>query len=247
MSDVIRVAIGTEKKQRVPCEVLKHSIRRRTSRTVEFLESWTADGGWHPAMKASPQIANGTAFSTWRWVAPSVYGEGRAIYLDADQVVLADIGELWDTPLDGKIVAAVCNAQGVFGKKTPEPNKVQTSVMLMDCDRMFPHAEWALLECAKGRMPYRDLMQAAFLPRSEVVELLPQWNYFGIAPPDAKLVHWSHVKSQPWCHNTEHPTAHVWAAELRHAVAAGVLTIKDLQHEAKRGHIHDVYWQRLTA
>lgn len=245
MSDVIKIALGVEPSQFIFGEVFKHSVRRRSSRPVEFIESWSPSGGWHPAFRAAPQIKNGTAFSTWRWIAPSVIGDGLAIYCDCDQVVLADIAELIDTPLDGRTIGAVCNAVGVFGKKTPEPNKVQTSVMLMDCGKLAPLATCALQSCADGRIAYRDLMQAIWLPRSEVQELCACWNAFGVMIPDVRIIHWSHVASQV-TRNPEHPTAYVWAIELRSAVTHGDVTMDQLKAAVKRGDVHEVYWQRLT-
>lgn len=49
-----------------------------------------------------------TPFSGFRWVIPLICNfEGRAIYMDSDFIVLADIAELWNTPFEeGKAVIA---------------------------------------------------------------------------------------------------------------------------------------------
>lgn len=153
MSDVIRVSIGTDPTQALPCAVLKSSILLRASRPVEFTESWTAENGWHPLMTRDASLkGKGTAFSWWRWLVPEVYGnEGRAIYQDVDQVCMCDIGELFDWPLFDsmddldddereqagpaqKMFAAVIGAEGHIGDRgTAHELAVQTSVMLMDC------------------------------------------------------------------------------------------------------------------
>jgi hypothetical protein len=236
-AEPIRISIGTEPKQFVPSEVLKHSIRRRASRPVEFVESWSPVSGWHPATDGTPKIKNGTAFNTWRWITPSLWPDGRAIYLDADQVVLADIAELWDALPEGKAIACVCHAVGFFGDKQPEPGKPQTSVMVMDIptllNRMWPNP---IEMVADGLLAYRDLMQAAWLDRSLIAELPPEWNHFGIKRADTKLLHYSHVKSQPY-RNPTHPTAWVFADELKAAVADGVLTRKQLKKEIAEGHL----------
>ncbi len=221
--EVIRISIGTEPLQHIPCEVLKASILRRTTRPVEFSQSWTKADGWHPAMEELPRL-QGTKFSRWRWLVPSLYAHrGKAIYLDADQVVLSDIGELWDSLQDGYAFAAVKNAVGIFGKhKRPEPGAVQSSVMVMDCERCDWNALKFCNKVARGEMPYRDLMQAKFLHDADIQELPPYWNHFGLHQSDTKLLHWSHVKSQPY-RKPEHPTAHIFKDELHAGVRAGLV------------------------
>lgn len=247
-SSTIRVSIGTEPLQWVASEVLKHSIRRRTERRVEFTESWNKQTGWHPLIEKSPALRGGTQFNVWRWLTPALMGYGKAIYLDADQVVLADIGDLWDQLQASKTTACVTEAVGIFGgKKTPEPGKVQTSVMLMDCHKLrMAMQPCPIASCAAGRLEYRDLMQAAWLPRKEIQSLDPGWNHFGIHTPQTKLLHYSHVASQPY-RKPDHPAAWVFGAELRQAVADGVLTVKQLQKEAAAGHIADHWWKIQTA
>lgn len=237
MNEPIRCSIGTEPSQLIPCEVLKSSILRRTSRPVEFTESFSPDG-WDSRMI---YLSHGTGFSGWRWAVPDVYDRtGKVIYLDADQVVLADIAELWESLPAGKAFAAVINAVGIFGKKTPEPNHVQTSVMVMDCG----HPVWATVRQIIPAISYRNLMQATWLPRSDIHELPPEWNHFGIVTPETKLVHWSHVKSQPY-RNPEHPTAHVFQRELFDAIDAGHIDRELLRDEVRKGHVAAVYWKRL--
>lgn len=247
MSDSIRVSIGSEPLQRVPAKVLRHSILSRTQRPVEFLESWDDKRGWHPLMERAPRLKNGTGFNTWRWLTPQYYGTGKAIYLDSDQCVLADISDLWDSLPESKTIAAVCNAVGVFGpKKIPEPGKVQTSVMVMDCAALKERARIALAAAHQnGKLKYKDLMQATWLPRDEVHELPPWWNMFGICPEGTKLIHYSHVSSQPWRENVRHPAAEVWWRELRAAVEAEYVTTAEVAQEVERGHIAPVYLKRL--
>lgn len=245
---IVRCSLGSEPSQWVACEVLKHSIRRRTERPVEFVESWSKSQGWHPLMAAAPKLKGGTGFNVWRWLTPQLFGHGKAIYLDADQVVLADIGELWDQLQAAKTIAVVTEAVGIFGpKKTPEPGKLQTSVMLMDCAKlrqaMHPCPIGA---CVAGTMAYRDLMQATWLPRKEVQTLAPGWNHFGIVNEQTKLIHYSHVSSQPY-RRPDHPAAWVFGVELRQAVADGVISVKQLKEEADAGHIHAHWWRAQVA
>lgn len=243
MAEVIRISIGTEPSQLIPCEVLKSSILRRTSRPVEFSHSWTPSQGWHPLM---PRLKHGTKFSGWRWAVAENYGRtGKAIYLDADQIVLADIVELWDSLPAGKAFAAVINAVGIFGKKTPEPNHVQTSVMVMDCSHpVWDSAARCLAAVASGGRTYRELMQAAFVSRENIHDLPPEWNLFGVECAGANLIHYSHVGSQPW-RNKRHPAAALWQCELSAAIAAGHLGLETLREECAAGHVDGIYYKRL--
>lgn len=267
MPEVIRVAIGTEPLQLIASEVLKHSIRSRTSREVEFIESWTPKGGWHPALDAMPKLPRGTKFNRWRWcldrlfrvpetderiepwrwALPAMTEASRIIYLDADQVVLADIAELWESLPQGKAIACVMNAVGFFGeKKQPEPNKPQTSVMVASakaltacmCRANPVHA------CSEGRLPYAALMQAQWIPPALIHELPPEWNHFGIHTPQTKLLHWSHVASQPY-RNPDHPTAGVFFRELHHAVADGAITQEQVEAEAEKKNLHGRFVKHL--
>jgi len=244
MAETIRVSIGTEPKQYIASEVLKASILARTNRDVEFIESWQP-GGWHPAMSQAPKLKNGTAFNTWRWVTASLFTEGKAIYLDADQVVLHDIAALWESLPDGKAVACVCNAVGVFGKRVPDPGKPQTSVMVMDIPRMRSLMDryCPLRRCAHGEISYADLMQAAWIPREEIHEIEPGWNHFGIVDWSTKLIHYSHVATQPY-RNPDHPTANVFSGELVRAVESGAIAIESVEAEVARGHIAEIYGKR---
>jgi hypothetical protein len=247
MTDPIRIAIGTDPQQRIACETLKSSIRRRTARPVEFFVSWCPQTGWHPLMQATPKLKKGTAFSKWRWLLPDLFPDGgRAIYLDADQVCLTDIAELFDWPLGDNTKALVKNAVGIFGKKRqPEPGKNQTSVMLLD----FSHASvrWnptvLINQVLSGIRSYPDLMQGDWFDPEKTLELPPEWNHFGIHTPDTKILHWSHVKSQPY-RNPQHPTAWVFERELRAAVESGDISPALIRSEVSQRHI-DPHWLKV--
>ncbi|WP_287906811.1 glycosyltransferase [Acinetobacter sp.] len=94
--------------------VLEHSVRKHTQHNVEFIwmqlshdinSPWYSDQetnqGWSTAKWATP-------FSGFRWAIPELCDfKGRAIYMDADVVVLCDIAELWSHPMtDEAIVIA---------------------------------------------------------------------------------------------------------------------------------------------
>lgn len=110
--------------------VFEHSLRKHASLPVEIHwmrlsrdpESfWYSDPaaarGWRTERWATP-------FSGFRWGVPACCGfEGRAIYMDTDMIVLADLAELWRTPLAGEAVFAARR----------EPGFQRFCVMLWDC------------------------------------------------------------------------------------------------------------------
>ena len=243
MAEVIRVSIGSEPMQLIPTLVLKSSIVRRTKSLVEFTTSWEPERGWHILIKTIPRLKNGTAFNTWRWCVPGVYGyRGKSIYLDSDQIVLADIAELWEALPAGKMMACVKNAIGVFGKKKiPEPNKNQTSVMVINNELAMWNSKALVKEVNEGRLSYADMMQAAWLTPDEVHELDPAWNHFGVRNRETKLLHYSHVKSQPF-RDPRHPAAGVWGQELRAAIESGFVTLELLRSEIAAGNIHQEWY-----
>lgn len=235
MSDVIHISIGSEPSQEMAAAVLRSSILRRTSRPVAFSSSWMPDTGWHPAIVEQPRLPRGTKFNVWRWLVPKLYANrGRAIYLDADQVVLADIAELWEALTPGNYFGAVTDAVGIFGKKKPEPGAIQTSVMVMDCEACDWEPGAMIGSVASGAMAYRDLMQARFLDRDRIQSLNPAWNHFGLHREDTKLLHWSHVASQPY-RKVDHPTAGVFRTELHAAIRAGHIRRADVYRACGNG------------
>lgn len=93
--------------------VLDYSIKKHTSSPVEIVWmqlSRDPESFWY----SNPEKGEGwdtkkwaTPFSGFRWAIPEYCGfEGRAIYMDADMVVLSDLNELWNHPIEGQGVVA---------------------------------------------------------------------------------------------------------------------------------------------
>ena len=108
--ETVRVFVGCDPND---CDleqmmVLEHSLRKRASLPVDICwmrlsrdrrSPWYSDPGasgegWQTQRWATP-------FSGFRWAVPHCCGfEGRAIYMDADMIVLCDIAELWRQPIE---------------------------------------------------------------------------------------------------------------------------------------------------
>ena len=100
--DPIRVFCGGDRSQQLPFEVFAHSVSRHTRRRVEVR---TIDNALAP-IPEDPRFQPYTEVSFARFVIPALCQyRGRAIYMDSDMLVLADIGELWDTDMEGAAIA----------------------------------------------------------------------------------------------------------------------------------------------
>ena len=119
-NDIVKVFVGCDPNN---CDleqmmVLEYSIKKHSSLPVDITwmqlskdenSVWYANpeqqAGWNTKKWATP-------FSGFRWAIPEYCNyQGRAIYMDADVIVLSDIAEMWHHPINGKaIVAAKTNA-----------------------------------------------------------------------------------------------------------------------------------------
>lgn len=136
----------------------------------------------------------------------------RVLYLDADLVVEADLGELFDTPLDGKplgatidrIVVEMALGDGagrdemrdyllrVVGRHTEEQVRDyrQSGVMLMDLDALrasdFTRIATQAMELRGPQFRYADQCLVNFTMQGRIAELDPRWNAtpYGMASED---------------------------------------------------------------
>lgn len=156
-------------------------------------DSWAAGGAIAGGWVKGPGMTWGTPFSCFRFAVPELMNfQGKAIYLDADMLLLADIGELFD--LD------IASDHGIkcFSQS-------RTDVTLYDC-AWFKNKDW---------WPSLSRMKKVKARVFEYVRLLQQWKaldstlssdwndvdgrMYDVTPDDVKLIHYSHVMvGQPW-------------------------------------------------
>ncbi len=219
----MKVYIGTEPAQWLPTEVLKHSARRRTKGEIEFHE-----------LKGIPIKLNlkmYTGFSFYRFAIPEACQfEGRALYLDADIVVLSDLEELFQKEMEGK---------GVLSRPNT-PVSWYTSVMLLDCAKLthWRVQEWATMINGKiasytgtlwgdpSGLSYRD-----FGPLEE------KWNGLEAADETTKILHYTNVPTQPW-KVPGNPLAPIFLRELRQTLDDQVVTREAVEAEIAKGHLY---------
>lgn len=169
--------------------VLEFSIRLHTRRPVDI--TWmklTNDpdspfGGWDHSRWATP-------FSAFRWIVPELCGyQGRAIYMDSDFIVLSDIGELWDAPMDpGRIVIAKSHSR--------------LCCSLWDCEAAKPYT--IPIDNLKRRSDNHATMKMIKRP-AQPFGSLGDWNVLDLEDypdirtnpcPEVKAIHYTSIPTQ---------------------------------------------------
>ncbi|MDF7676934.1 glycosyl transferase [Neisseriaceae bacterium ESL0693] len=201
--EVIKVFVGCDPNN---CDleqmmVVDYSIHKHTSQPVQIewmqlshdpQSPWYVDvnhgQGWHTEHWATP-------FSGFRWGIPAACNyEGRAIYMDGDMIVLADLAELWRHPIEGDAIVAA--------KEVHDHAKGKKFTRLCTC----------VWDCAKAKDKLPDLatlradpeqhrkLMAKFKKHPEWVQPYTQaWNCVdgeGLPIEDMKILHYSDMGTQ---------------------------------------------------
>ena len=202
----VRIFIGTEPAQYRAERVLVWSIMqvRDPARAYEIHLMKDLNGFDRRQWK--------TGFTHYRYAIPHLAGgTGRAIYNDVDQIYLGDPAELFDMDMGGAGILSI--------------NQKETSVMLLDCEKM---AEiWRVEDVAHihKHKHYRRLAHGAGLWGL----MPPVWNARDeeYVPGQSKLFHFTTLHTQPWqpfpdeLKYQPHENGQVWFDLERAADAAG--------------------------
>ena len=233
--DPIRIFIGTDDSQVVPTAVLKHSILSRTRAEVDLRDLHNLGTGLEHRFY--------TGFSFYRWGIPWICDfKGRAIYLDADIVVLCDIQELWDLSLNGHSHLARPRPRFRIRRlRFQRLGGAYASVMLIDCARArdWTFEGWCE-RAANDQAFYRQAMWC--LPGSPTAtgrgDLPKAFNDLDHHEPgQTKVIHYTNLPAQPW-KRTGHTHERVFRRSLRETYQAGALDLGTVKAEIERGHIH---------
>lgn len=209
MDDRIRVFIGTDERGGRGEAVLDYGIRKYSTSPVEITlmrpgggEIWEI-GKWNMGRKHfRPYSSEGwaTNFSCFRWSVPEAAGfAGRAIYLDADQTVHADISELFGTTLNGL------------------PCAERPGVILFDCSHSYwKSMAWPSISTMQqsgwGLGQYKSLL------KRRIGTFDPAWDVLdgsGMDPSEAKLNHYTAMQWQPY-----HPFPDRFRYPERHPISS---------------------------
>ncbi len=241
----IKVYVGTDRSQYLALSVLEDTIRTTTEADVEIRS--LADLGL-PA-PPDPQHRARTGFSFARFAIPALnHYAGRAIYLDADMLVLRDIQELWSMDLSGAFVgcqedipahvAATAPAEGTIRKK-------QCSVMLLDCDNL----DWDASKIIAGLGPnytYEQLMEElCILPEDAISYNIPtHWNSLEHYDDQTSLIHFTDMMTQPWV-DARNANGWLWVNALKDMLARAQIDLNTIRHEIELNYVRPSLLEEL--
>lgn len=231
---MIKIVIGTDPSQYVAQRVLEYSIRKHTSAEIEII-----------AGRQTQKRKGGTRFGFVRFIVPSLCGyQGTGIYMDADQLVLADVVELAAQLQQPHAIGIVRNIEGTFAGEPVAPRN-ETSVMVLDCARlkdwdpetMFDPVVPNTAEPGPGQIRYKDFIRLAWVDPALIQAIDPRWNHYNMVRDDTRLIHFSHVREQPW-KRPQHPMTAQWEEWLHEAMTAGFVHRADIVKAVALGRIH---------
>jgi len=213
MSEPILIGVGSTQAQMLPVQVLSYSLTRHTERPLEIVPLFRS--GIEIPMPRDPRNAARTPFSFQRFLLPELGGfRRRAVYLDSDMIAFADIGELYDQPMDGADILAV--------EATPGRQALY-SVLVVD-----PSCGWRVDELVggldNGELSYEELIFDFKVPGRVAIRLPYRWNSLErFEPGETSILHFTDMWTQPWLVKAN-PLTRVWVEELLGAIEHGFVT-----------------------
>lgn len=237
--EAVRVYVGADRSQWIGVRVLEYSIRRHTKCQVEVYPMVDLPV---PVPKDAAQDQR-TGFSFSRFCIPKLAGyQGRAIYMDADMLVFKDIRELWELPfgpahvlIQEELNESESRTRGKKG--APSKRIKQSSVMLLDCDRLQWDIEDIVRRIDAKEFDYAGLMyELRLVPEEHVGYSIPfRWNSLEHFDSDTCLIHYTDMRTQPWV-NSLNPHGPLWVNELSLALADGFVTLDQVEQEIDLGY-----------
>lgn len=192
-NNVIKVYVGTDPRMHKAEIALEYSIYKHTKAKVEIEWMDFNRGGlwsdWNIGREhGHPYSGQGwaTDFSCFRFAIPEANNfEGRAIYLDADMILLGDIQELFGTLMARPVLI------------TPKG----FDVVLFDCAAFKDKLWWPSIEEMKQSQASVSDYGKLLADRGVLGELPADWDCcdgIGYNPATTRLVHYTDMRTQPW-------------------------------------------------
>lgn len=235
------VFVGCMPEQELAYLVLKYSIEKNSSVSVRVqrLHEAVAAMGLSVPAPADPANHGRTPFSFQRFAIPALCDyQGRAVYLDSDMQVFADMRELAQFPLDDLQMVSAAAAPGSM--RAP-----QFSVMLIDCAKLRWDVSELVGRLDRGALSYEDLMHHMRSVDRWAPALPCTWNSFeAYEEGRTQLVHYTDMDTQPWL-NPWHPLGKLWMQDLIAAVAEGVIPLSLVEGEVARRNVRPSILEQL--
>ncbi len=235
-NSLVRVFVASATAEWLPTRVLEFSIQETSALPVQV----TRIASFQRSIPMPRDLRNRprTPFSFQRFLIPELCSyQDRAIYLDADMQLFADIAELSNAPMQGYDLITV--KEGAGGRKG------QFSVMLLDCERLRWRIESIVEGLDEGRYTYEQLMHEMCVAGSVGHTLDVGWNSLErYEPGRTRLLHYTDMDSQPWV-SLNNPLSQLWVDCLRRAIGAGFITEEELAREITAGHVRPSLMEEL--
>lgn len=236
--DEIQIFVGTDRSQRIGLRVLEYSIGQHTQRPFRI---HSLEGLALPEPNDKRQVQR-TGFSFARFKIPELMAyRDKAIYMDADMQVFADIGELWDIPFQKQkmLIQQAVPTQGRFSNELIGRRKTrakQSSVSLLNCAQL----NWDIDQIVAGldgEYDYHQLMsELCILDDADLgYRIPPKWNSLEYWDKNTCNLHYTDMHTQPWV-SPLNVNGHRWVNCLRQMLEQGVLTLSDVQKEIDLGY-----------
>lgn len=244
--DTVRVFIGSGEASLLERKVLIYSLHRNSNREIDIYTfngthnsiERNQDEPFLAPMPLKVKYRNVTEFSYYRFLIPEIcQHQGKAIWLDSDMIALGDIGELFDTPMNG---AGLLMKKTAYPDLAPEQDPRCPAVMLIDCEKVRFDLEALIQESDRKLYSERDLMHMTTQFRQvhpfEVGEFDPEWNIRDYWNQNTKLIHYTNLMTQPWKYH-DHPYGELWFQYFQDAIAAGYITQRDIDLSFARAYV----------
>jgi hypothetical protein len=262
----MRIFVGTADVCRVEQKMMIDSVRRYASVPVEVVllngDTGRVEGEHLATTITVPDTLRRqfvTRFTAMRFEIPALCGyNGIAVYMDSDQLVRADVAELVHALTSGSAFAAVRADQAICGSEAFRRDVLETistparrneyflaSVLVMDTARCrFDLRQ--LAAAMEAGLSYWDMIWFGPQFRARFgltgAALDPRWNELDEVTPDAKLVHFTAINTQPWAYSHYTPTGRFWLHHFEDALERGVLDAVDLRQQYRHGKLS---WSNL--
>ena len=232
-----RIFIGSDPSQELGAKMLEYTVRKHSTITTTFDTMQNVE----VPMPKDPNNQPRTQFSFNRFVIPALAGyHGRGLYLDADMQVFSDLRELWEMPFG--------DATAMYAPPSNPSRPKQTSVMLLDCDRLSWDIKNIVRDLDEGRYDYEGLLRDMKLePEGAVQDRVPtDWNSLEeYTPGKTRLLHYTDMKTQPWV-SRRNPLGDLWAGALRDAIADCFVSPGEVKRAVRDGYIRPSLLRQIS-
>lgn len=222
----IRIFIGAGNEQLVPALVLKHSILKHATMSVDV----TIMNEWNHPMPKDRKNWPRTPFSFQRFMIPEKCKyQGHAIYMDSDMLVFGDVKEIWTGDMDyGQVL--------VMRSDDVDKHKAKFSVYKINCSQPGWPIEEIIQYLDDGSLTYEQLVFDGGAFRTIRDNFNSGWNSLEeYTEGKTKLLHYTEMYNQPWHANPNHPLGYLWFKELKETISDGSISKELITDHVKRG------------